>query len=267
MHELQRKEYQKQVEPQPFDIILTTHNHLELTINSINALFQNTSMPFNLVVIDDSTDLTPQWIAEFQKEHPNVKYVRPDYPIKNGNHSWKIGLENTTSEVVIMMVNSALVEPEWEAMPFNLLQNNPTIGMVGIKLLYPHGTIWHAGVGFFNSLPSHIGLGEPSHHYTHIRKVQCVNPSVGFLRRKAVVDCFDDETYIGWRGFEDTDLCCMLRSKKWDVFYCGYSSAYHIESPTRLKANQDQQKFWQEYNENMRRFLSKWQGNPVLTVI
>ncbi len=261
MPELQRREY---IKPTPFDVILTTHNHLELTINSINALFQNTTLPFNLVVIDDSTDLTPQWIESFQKEHPNVKYVRPPI-IKNGNHSWKLGLEQTTSEFVAMMVNSCCVEPDWEGMPLDLLKQNSKVGMVGIKLLYPHGVIWHAGKVFQNSLPYHIGTGEPAHHYTKIMKVAGLCPAVAFLRREAVKDAFDDKTYIGWRGYEDDDVCCTLRQNGWGLLYCGYSSAYHIESPTRLKSNEDQYKFWQEFNENQRRFLSKWQNKEVLT--
>ena len=252
-----------------FDVILTTHNRLDLTIACIKALYTYTPASlFNLIVIDESSDLTPQWFDLFCKEQSNCKYFHFEASqIKCGNHCWLLGLEHCTKDIVVTLVNSATVEPDWFGSPLSLLNENPQIGAVGLKLLYPHGVIWHAGKGFNNSLPIHIGLGEPAHRHTHITQVPCINHSVGFFRKEALVQSLDIDTYIGWRSFEHDDLCLTIRKNGYKILYCGFASAYHIESPTRLGDNPDKQKFWQEYNENMRRFLVKWQGSELLVKI
>ncbi len=257
-----------EIKEQPsFDVILTTHNRLELTIESITCLYQYTpSELFSLYVIDDSTDLTPQWFDSFCKEHSNCHYSHygPD-EIKTGNNSWKLGLEHAKSDIIVTLVNSAFVEPGWYAHSLGILKENPKIGCVGIKLLYRNGIIWCAGKTFVNSLPVHLGIGQPGHTNTYMGVVPSVNPSVGFFKREALEKSLDIDTYIGWRGFEDDDVCLSIRKNGWKIIYCGFSSAYHLESPTRLQSNPDKPKFWQEYNENMRRFLAKWQGSELLT--
>ncbi len=249
-----------------FEILVTTHNKLELTIQCINALYQNTRHPFHLTILDESDDLTPQWARDFAQKHDNCSYVdfKQNKP-KNANHLWRMGLDYTMHDIVVYIVNSAFVEPEWDTVPIEAITQNPKVGLVGIKLLnFPKGDIWHAGVGFANSFPYHVGINEPGHRRSHIREIPCVNPSVGIFRKSAILEALDTETYIGWRGFEDTDICLSLRNKGWKIMYCGVSSAYHLDSPTRLQDNPDQQKFWQEYNENYRRLLQKWQGRQDL---
>jgi len=244
------------------DIILTTHNHLELTIECLNALFAHTTIPFNLIVIDDSTDLTPQFFKQFCKEHSNIKYIHPKEKLISGNQCWRIGLENSTSPICVSMVNSSRVEPGWFNMPLQILEQNPKVGLVGIKLLHLNGIIWHAGILFNNHVPAHLGIGEPGHHHSDIKTVPCVNFSVGFFRREAWLNALDEKTYLGWKGFEDTDVCLSLRENGWQILYCGMASAYHIESPTRLEG--DRIKFWEDYNENLRRLIMKWQGRDNL---
>ncbi len=252
--------------PSAFDVIVTSHNNLPLTSRCLTTLYANTSAQFHCTVVDDSTDLTPQWVEQFAKEKGNVTYLgNQGKTFKNSNHIWREALDHVTNPIVVFLTNSAYVEPEWEVYPLDIMKNNPKVGVVGIKLLNPSGPIWHAGVGFNNSYPFHIGIGDPAHWHTHIRQMQCINPSVGFYRREALINALDVDTYIGWRGFEDTDQCLMLRNNGWTVVYCGFSSAYHIESPTRLYgADTDQNKFWEEYNENFRRFIMKWEGRQDL---
>ncbi|MFW9991920.1 MAG: glycosyltransferase family 2 protein [Candidatus Odinarchaeota archaeon] len=242
------------------DVILTTHNNLELTIECLKALYSFTTAPFNLVIIDDSTDLTPQYLEQFAKEHGNVKIVYPGEKWTGGNTGWRIGLENSSDPIVVTMTNSSRVEPGWHIGPLQMLEQNPKVGLIGIKLLYPTGMIWHAGIQFANHIPIHIGINEAAHRYSYAVPVPCVNHSVGFFRREALDKSLDEETYLGWKGFEDTDINLTIRENGWHIWYCGEASAYHIESPTRIRGKD----FWQEYNENLRRFIMKWHGKDHL---
>lgn len=238
-----------------FDVILITHNRIELTIECLNALYRNTPVPFHLIVVDDSTDLTPQYFKTFQQD--NITYLHTE--VKCGNHAFKIGMDKAQTDVIVTMTNSSRVEPDWFRVPLDLLKNDSKIGLVGIKLLYLNNIIWHAGVAFSNSLPYHHGQGEPAHRQNHIQTVPAVNFSVGFFRKEAFTKAIDEigyDYYIPWRSFDDTDVNVTLKMNGWKIVYCGVSSAYHIESPTRTQG--DMKKFWEEYNENLRRFLAKW---------
>ncbi len=242
--------------PKPeFDVVMITHNKIELTIEALKALYLHTDMPFHLIIIDDSTDLTPQYLDSFVKEHDNVTLLRPD-KVRDGNHCWQLGIDNAVTDIIVTHTNSSRVEPEWYKIPLQIIQNDGRIGLVGIKLLNMNGLIWHAGIAFFNSLPSHVGIGESAHRHTHVTSVSAVNFSIGFFRKQALANALDFDTYIPWRSFDDTDTCLTLLKNGWGIIYCGLSTAYHVESPTRLQG--DQMKFWEEYNENLRRFLAKW---------
>ncbi len=240
-----------------FDVVLITHNRIEITIECLNALYQNTPAPFHLTVVDDSTDLTPQYFETFVKEHDNVTYLHTE--VKCGNHAFKLGIDNARTDIIVSMTNSSRVEPDWFKAPLELFKGDGAIGLIGIKLLHLNNTIWHAGIGFFNSIPHHYGQGEPSHRQNQIQIVPAVNFSVGFFRKDAFAKAIEEigyDYYIPWRSFDDTDVNMTLHEGGWKIVYCGVSTAYHIESPTRKMG--DQQKFWNEYNENMRRFLAKW---------
>ena len=118
------------------DIILTTHNHLGLTIECLDALYANTSVPFRLTIVDDSTDLTPTYIAHFKAEHPNIQFIRPKEKLTSANQIINIGLKNTSNPLVVNITNTTTVEPAWINYALIMMEQNSTIGIIGFKLLY-----------------------------------------------------------------------------------------------------------------------------------
>lgn len=241
------------------DILVITHNHLELSINCVKAIVQNTASPFTLTILDDSTDLTPDYFTAFCKEHPNVRYHRVEPP-GCANKLWNIGLRETSNLYVATIVNSVIVEPEWDLPAVELLENNPRAGMVGFKLLYLHGTIWHAGCKLGDGIFNHIGVGQPGHRFAKNYRCPAVTGAMVLARRLALDKGWDETTYHGFTGWDDIDLCMQMRTDGWEVWYTGLGCGYHIEAPTRLqgKTPEEQAEFWKKYEENKQRFLTKW---------
>ena len=236
------------------DIILPTHNHLELTIKCVNALYAYTTVPFNLIVVDDSTDLTPQYFKRFCKQHDNVKYIRPKEKITRGNQNLLIGLENTTSEYLVFLANSTTVEPNWLDVALSLIKSDLKIGLVGFKLLYQNGTIEHAGMTLAPDLtPMNYGMHQLGHTFTHIREVPIVGFALILFRREAMAGSIDTETYTGF-SIEDLDVCLTMRQKGWKIIYCGMGVAYHIATATRA----DDRRATAIWLENFERFRKKW---------
>ncbi len=243
------------------DIILGTHNHLELTIDCIHALYTHTKIPFRLFVIDDSTDLTQQWIENWQKTHDNLHYIRPEEKLTCGNQVINIGLKNTESPIVCYINNSVVVDPEWCDVALPFIQRETKVGIVGFKLLKSSGVIEHAGIFFTPDMPHHLnfGTGEPAQHHTYIRDIGIVGFALVLIRRAAVpIGGFDEKTYIGFRGYDDLDNCLTMGQSGWKVVYCGLGSAYHYALSTRAEG--DMEKLAMEAEENRIRFTNKW-GN------
>ena len=233
------------------DIILPVHNRLDLTARCIEALYLNTFNPFRLTVVDDvSTDLTPEYIKSLPHD---VQYVRQPEKVLKGNQNIRLGLENTTSEIVGFLANSTVVEPVWDRYGLQYIQNNFDCGLVGFKLLYGTGTIEHAGMTFTEDMiPQNYGMHQAGHRQTHIREVDAVGFALVLFRREAILESMDDDMYTGF-GFEDCDIGLTMRKKGWTVVYCGFGSAYHTAMATR-EGRELRTTYW----ENFEIFKNKW---------
>ncbi len=243
----------------PIDIILATHNHLGMTIRCMEALYANTPQKFNLTIVDDSTDLTPQWVEWFKKEHDNINYLHSDTPYINGNQIINVGLKNTTSELVVYMGNSTIVEPEWLSVALPVMEQGKDVGLIGFKLLKPEGVIEHAGICFMRDMPHHMnyGVGAIASRFTHIQDMGIVGWALVLIRRIAIPEGgLDEKTYIGFRGYDDIDNCLTMSKNGWKILYCGFGVAFHYAQTTRSEA--DGEKIIAESEENRIRFTKKW---------
>ncbi len=236
------------------DILLTTHNNLQLTIGCVEAIYKNSDFPFRLIVSDDSTDLTPEYFERLKKSKDNVVFIHSEIPLKNEKEALNKALNISETELFILMCNSASVEPNWMDVALPLTIQNKKIGVMGIKLLYSTGMIECAGVLVANGAVTNVGLNEPGHRHNYISQVDAVGGAVSLFRRKAIKDGWFDDYYLPWGGYEDIDICLQLRKKGWDVIYCGHGAAYHYTGRTRF-LNPD---FWSNFMENKGRFTDRW---------
>ncbi len=250
----------------PIDIILLTHNNLSNTMRCVEALYQNTQEDFKITVIDDSIDLTPLYFARLKEGTGNVNYIRPDVKITSANQAINIGLKNTESDPVLFITNSTFVEPLWLSYALRIMEQDPKVGLVGFKLIFPEtNTIIEAGeIVYPDGNRPNVGMGEPSHRYTHIRPVNAIGWAVVLIRRAAIpVGGLDETTYIGFRGADDTDNCLEMVKAGWKIIYNGCGAAYH-KLGACVGGGTDEGKA--ETAENWRRFIEKWAGK-VPTIV
>ncbi len=251
---------------QPIDIIMPTHGRLDLTMSSVNALYENTRAPFHLIVVDDSTDLTPQYFEELKKEHTNITFIHSDEPYKSGNQIFNIGLQHGDSPFVVTVMNSVRVEPEWEVVGLKLMKDNPKIGAIGFKCLFPWGLIESAGIGMMSFLPIDLGRDQPGHRLTCIYECSAVQWAFAMLRKEAIIGKLtentykglDEDTYIGFKGWDDLDNCFVLRKNGWQVFYCGLGVGYHTPRATRGTNTGNELDNWGKNQENSIIFYKRW---------
>ncbi|MBA7602026.1 hypothetical protein ES703_09111 [subsurface metagenome] len=244
------------------DVILITHNRLDQTIRCLDALYGYTHVPFKLTVIDDSTDLTEQWFNLFAIEKGNVNYIRPKETIKCAGHAINIGLRYTTSEIILFLTASTYVQLGYLVQALRVMEETPDAGAVGFKLLYPDGRIIEAGamVNPATAERGNVGMHEAGYLFCHVREVDVIGFAVVLLRREALN--FEEDFYIGFRGWEDVHNCLEMRERGWKIIYCGLGAAIHELSSSQGKIGADGQA---ECSENGRRFIERWAGNTKWT--
>ncbi len=226
------------IKTRPFDIIVPAHNHFELTARCIKTLYQNTLFPFHLIVVDDSTDLTPLYIGQLQKERDNITYIHWDTPFKNGNQFFNEALKSCKYDFVATVMNSVMVEPEWEIVALEVLRGHPKVGTIGLKCLFPPeltygGTIESAGIELRGHIPIDIGAHFPAHRLSAVYERQAVQWAFAIHRREALIGNLDEDVYNGFVGWDDIDNCFVLKKKGWMIMYCGAGAGYHTPRATR----------------------------------
>jgi GT2 family glycosyltransferase len=116
----------------------------------------------------------------------------------------------------------------------------PDVGAVGAQLLYPDGTIQHAGVALgIGGAAGHIAKGEQPRAgdfnpwYTVDREVSAVTGACLVVGRDKflAVGGMDAEAFAV--DFNDIDLCLRLRERGWRSIYCAGAVLIHHESRSR----------------------------------
>jgi len=243
------------------DIIVPTHHvplfkTLKLTIECIEAIYANTTSPFQLIIVDDSQDrLTPVYFEELQKQHENITLIHSEKPYRCGNQIFNAGFSKFSNPLAAIVVNSVRVEPDWQVVALDLMNEDPKLGVIGFKCLYPWGLIESAGIAMDGLIPKDVGRDLPGHNLGCVYDCQAVSWSFALLR-KAAVGKLDENTYHGFAGWDDIDNCFTIRKHGWKIATCGLGVGYHEPRSTRL--GDDPVAKQRQSQDNARIFYRKW---------
>jgi len=241
------------------DIIVITHNHLDMFSKCVESIYKETTIPFHLVVVDDqSIDGTREYVNKLRSEKGNITYIKPKNKAKGGAEIMNIGLRYCRNDLVVSMNNDIVVTKGWLEEAVKVMESDEKIGIVGMKFLYPDNKIQHAGGTFIKGgLPFHLGIGEPRETHSEVKEVSWVSGPCVLIRRECLEPGWD-EVYDGFGGHEDVDLCLRARREGWKVVYCGKSEVYHLEGATVMSMPN----FWQTYQRHQQIFLARWGRTP-----
>jgi len=257
------------------DIIVPTHGKLNLTINCIESIYQNTSTPFHLIVDDDSEvskqsaqkehkaenpidewDTTQQYLEAFAKSHDNVTCIFRDKPHLSGNQFFNAAIKHMKTPYLATVMNSMTVEPDWETMALKIMETKKDVGVIGFKCLFPNGLIECAGITLHEGyMPIDIGRDLPGYSLSTIYEVDAIQWAFALLRKEAVEGNLDENLFHGHKGWDDIDNCYVVRSKGYKILYCGYGVGIHRPKSTRSDASLDG---YRKNKENGYIFYKRW---------
>ena len=223
-------------------ILLPSGGKLEFLRPCLESVLGESTYPdLRMLVIDNSGGpAVAELCLELSSRFPALRRVED--PRKPFNYSALMNaamLLVETPYVVLFNDDITVITPDWVEAMLEQAQR-PEVGVVGPKLLYPDGTIQHAGValGPFG-LTGHPFRRFPGDYQGNFGLVQVVrNQSAvtfacAMLRRALFEEAGGlDEANLPV-AFNDVDLCLRIRSLGYRIVYTPHAALYHHESVTK----------------------------------
>ena len=171
------------------------------------------------------------------------------------------GAMHTDAEKLVFLNNDCVVQPGW-LWPLSYHLDDPGIGVTGGLLMYPDGSVQHAGIGVdFNREPGreawNIDRGMPHNGGYTTRDVPAVTGAC-LATRTEVFDQLNGFDPGFNNGYEDVDLCLRARDAGYRAVFEPASIVTHLES-----ASGDER--FRHVVHNVTRLRNRWARRFVST--
>jgi O-antigen biosynthesis protein len=229
-------------EPLKVSVIVPTRDHGEDVDRALASVFARADAypDFELLLIDNGSK-DPASLATFARwaaADARVRVVRYDVPF-NFSRINNFGVARSGGAYLLFLNNDTeALTPDWMAAMVEQAQR-PSIGAVGAKLLYPDGTVQHAGVitgigGVAGHAHKHAAP-ESGGYFNTLRTTNNYSAVTGacmMVRREAFARAggFDETLAV---AFNDVDLCLKLRALGLYNVYLAHVELIHHESKSR----------------------------------
>jgi O-antigen biosynthesis protein len=253
-------------------IIIPVYNKVGYTLNCLKSIQEHVSkaVSIEVIVVDDgSSDETPDILDRIL----GLRYI------KNPNNmgfinSCNNGASKAKGKYLCFLNNDTEVCPNWLETMVDTIEQDPEVGVVGSKLVYPNGILQEAGGIIWSDAGgwNYGRMGNPdAPEFNYLREVDyCSGASL--VVKKTNFDSLDGfEREFVPAYYEDTDLCFAVRNQlKLKVVYQPKSQIVHYEGISSGTSTTGGVKKYQAINSV--KFANKWQqalqshcqpGNPL----
>lgn len=220
-------------------VLVPTRDRLELLRTCLDGLSETCYPCFDCVVIDNDSR-EPQ-TKEFLRALPSDRFSVLPFPGKFNYSAMNNAAARTARGKFLCFLNNdiEIIDPAWlHAMITQATRDD--CGAVGAKLLYPDGTIQHAGVvtgvgGGAAHAHRFLGQGQEGYfHRAHLpQQVSAVTAACMVVEKRKFLEVggFDPTNFAV--AFNDVDLCLKLNARGWQCFYEPRAVLVHHESKSR----------------------------------
>jgi GT2 family glycosyltransferase len=239
-------------------VIIPAYNRVDLTAQCLQALVANSpGIAYEVIIVDNaSSDATPELCASLGGQCTVIRNEENLGFAKACNQ----GAAVANSDRLLFLNTDTEPFPNWIPPLLSTFDNEPDVGAVGCKLLFPDGTVQHGGVVLVERsgyptigaqhLPYHVPADDPLANMR--RDVSVTTAACVMIRSEAFQDVGGfDEGY--WNGYEDVDLCLALGAKGWRIVYEPGSVLMHHESASGAER-------FTKWEANVERLETRWAG-------
>jgi GT2 family glycosyltransferase len=220
-------------------IIVPTRNRLSLLRTCIEGVGRTAYPNVELIVVNNDSD-DPETLAYFEalkSEGVRIVDVTGAFNFSAMNN---LAAKHAKGELLCFLNNDVeVIDGDWLSL-LALQAIKEDIGAVGARLLYPDGTVQHAGVvtgvGGGAGHAHRYQRGEETGYFLRDRLPQRVS-AVTAACLLVAKDKFFDVGGFNERdfpvAFNDVDLCLKLNARGWQSFYEPRAVLIHHESKSR----------------------------------
>ena len=210
-------------------VVIPVYNQIHYTYACLVSILENTpDVSYEIIIADDvSTDAT----RELSRYAENVVICRNETNqgfLRNCNNAAK----KARGKYIMFLNNDTQVTPGWLSSLVDLIGSDPSIGMVGSKLVYPDGRlqeaggiIWSDGSGW-----NYGRLDDPDKaEYNYVKDVDYISGAAILLSVDLwkQIGGFDERFAPAY--CEDSDLAFEVRKAGYRVVYQPLSKVIHFE--------------------------------------
>lgn len=255
-------------ETTPISVIIPTRNKIDLLRTCLDGLRKTDYTPLEIIVIDNDSD-EPDACAYLDEINGSgctiIRYPGPfNYSAMNN-----AAVANVSGELICFLNNDIeILDKDWLT---HLARQalRPDVGAAGARLLYPDGSIQHAGV------VTGVGGGAAhAHRFLSPREfgyfsrhnlpqfVSAVTAACLVVSREKflAVGGFDAQHFPV--AFNDVDLCLKLNRAGWQSFYEPRATLIHHESKSRGKDSHPANR--ERFARELEALKAHWQTETIV---
>lgn len=236
-------------------VIVPVHGRIALTRRCLDALLTEPHAGRELVVVDDASP--DETLAALDAYGEQIRVVALGEN-RGYAEACNAGAKAADGELLLFLNNDTEPQAGWLDAMLRHAEASPDAAVIGAKLLYPNGSVQHAGVVFGqDGYPHNLYAGLPGDHpaVERSRALQAVTGACMLVRR----DAFEraggfDAGFVN--SLEDVDLCLRIGDAGGEVHYCHRAVVTHLESASRGRQNRFEQSvalYRERWRERVRR--------------
>ncbi|MEM8650224.1 MAG: glycosyltransferase family 2 protein [Pseudomonadota bacterium] len=222
-------------------IVICTRDRSDLLKTCIDSIVEKTDYSNFEILIVDNGSVEPKTLAYFDRiKKENIARIVHDDSDFNYSKLNNLGVSESKGEIICLLNNDIeVISSNWLEQLVAHVQR-PEVGAVGAKLLYPDGSIQHAGVVVgMGGYAAHPYAGLPSDTLVNNGKAQLtqqVSAVTGacLVTTRSVYEQVDGLDEVNFAiAYNDVDYCLKVRKLGMQVIYEPRAILYHHESVSR----------------------------------
>lgn len=248
-------------------IIIPTKDNTDVIKVCIDSIFnKSTYSNFEVIVIsNNSKDKNLFTYLDSCKTKYDNKFSYYEYNVPfNFSKLMNFGREKAKGEYLLLLNNDTeVITPDWIEGMVEQVQR-PSVGVAGVKLLYPDNTIQHAGVIIgLGGIAGHSFVGQHKDEPGYFNYIQSINNYSALTAACVMVKKSDFDLVNGFNEefeveYNDVDFCLKLKEKGLHNVYLPHVELYHYESLTRGHPHMNKESYDRHLKE-LELFRTNWQ--------